>query len=284
MTDNKKTKTMTKTITTTALSLAVAFLFVACNGGQDAENAAPSAVEAVSPSAKQSGAPASGTTLTLTGTIVADPSHTERIVAAVDGRVEGLAVEVGDDVNAGTLIARLVGREAAERNIQRRQVESEYYLADREMKLKSSLYNDGLVSERELTEAMERREIALTALTQQAAVATGDIKTSRSGTVLRRAVTGGQYVQAGDLMLEVADISKVWVMGDVYESDISRVREGDTVSVTTLAHPDETWRGTIDKVYSALDPDSKTMKVRIVLRNSDRHLLPGMFTTITVEP
>ena len=261
---------MTKTITTTALSLAVAFLFVACNGGQDAENAAPSAVEAVSPSAKQSGAPASGTTLTLTGTIVADPSHTERIVAPVDGRVEGLAVEVGDDVNAGTLIARLVGREAAERNIQRRQVESEYYLADREMKLKSSLYNDGLVSERELTEAMERREIALTALTQQAAVATGDIKTSRSGTVLRRAVTGGQYVQAGDLMLEVADISSV--------------REGDTVSVTTLAHPDETWRGTVDKVYSALDPDSKTMKVRIVLRNSDRHLLPGMFTTITVEP
>ena len=106
---------MTKT--TTSLSLAVALLFVACNGGQDAENAAPSAVEAVSPSAKQSGAPASGTTLTLTGTIVADPSHTERIVAPVDGRVEGLAVEVGDDVNAGTLIARLVGREAAERNM-----------------------------------------------------------------------------------------------------------------------------------------------------------------------
>ena len=265
-------------------SLALVLLFVACNGGQDAEIAVPSAVESAPSAAKPSWAKAPDTTLTLTGTIVADPSHTERIVAPVDGRVEGLAVEVGDDVSAGTLIARLVGREAAERNIQRRQVESEYYLADREMKLKSSLYNDGLVSERELTEAMERCEVAMTALSQQAAVATGDIRAWRRGTVLRREVTNGQYVQAGDLMLEVADISKVWVMGDVYESDISRVREGDTVSVTTLAHPDETWRGTIDKVYSALDPDSKTMKVRIVLRNSDRHLLPGMFTTITVEP
>lgn len=273
---------MTKT--TTSLSLAVALLFVACNGGQDAEITAPSAIEAVLPSAKPSGMPASVATLTLTGTVVADPSRTERIVAPVDGRVEGLTVEVGDDVSAGMLIARLLGRETAERNIQRRQVESEYYLADREMKLKSSLYNDGLVSERELTEAMERCEVAMTALSQQAAVATGDIRAWRRGTVLRREVTNGQYVQAGDLMLEVADISKVWVMGDVYESDISRVREGDTVSVTTLAHPDETWRGTVDKVYSALDPDSKTMKVRIVLRNSDRHLLPGMFTTITVEP
>ena len=273
---------MTKT--TTSLSLAVALLFVACNGGQDAENAAPSAVEAVSPSAKPSGMPASVATLTLTGTVVADPSRTERIVAPVDGRVEGLTVEVGDDVSAGMLIARLLGRETAERNIQRRQVESEYYLADREMKLKSSLYNDGLVSERELTEAMERCEVAMTALSQQAAVATGDIRAWRRGTVLRREVTNGQYVQAGDLMLEVADISRVWVMGDVYESDISRVHEGDTVSVTTLAHPDETWRGTVDKVYSALDPDSKTMKVRIVLLNRDRHLLPGMFATINIEP
>ena len=273
---------MTKT--TTSLSLAVALLFVACNGGQDAEITAPSAIEAVLPSAKPSGMPASVATLTLTGTVVADPSRTERIVAPVDGRVEGLTVEVGDDVSAGMLIARLLGRETAERNIQRRQVESEYYLADREMKLKSSLYNDGLVSERELTEAMERCEVAMTALSQQAAVATGDIRAWRRGTVLRREVTNGQYVQAGDLMLEVADISKVWVMGDVYESDISRVHEGDTVSVTTLAHPDETWRGTVDKVYSALDPDSKTMKVRIVLLNRDRHLLTGMFATINIEP
>lgn len=273
---------MTKT--TTSLSLAVALLFVACNGGQDAEITAPSAIEAVLPSAKPSGMPASVATLTLTGTVVADPSRTERIVAPVDGRVEGLTVEVGDDVSAGMLIARLLGRETAERNIQRRQVESEYYLADREMKLKSSLYNDGLISERELTEAMERCEVAMTALSQQAAVATGDIRAWRRGTVLRREVTNGQYVQAGDLMLEVADISKVWVMGDVYESDISRVHEGDTVSVTTLAHPDETWRGTVDKVYSALDPDSKTMKVRIVLLNRDRHLLPGMFATINIEP
>ena len=273
---------MTKT--TTSLSLAVALLFVACNGGQDAEITAPSAIEAVLPSAKPSGMPASVATLTLTGTVVADPSRTERIVAPVDGRVEGLTVEVGDDVSAGMLIARLLGRETAERNIQRRQVESEYYLSDRVIKLISSLYNDGLVSERELTEAMERCEVAMTALSQQAAVATGDIRAWRRGTVLRREVTNGQYVQAGDLMLEVADISKVWVMGDVYESDISRVHEGDTVSVTTLAHPDETWRGTVDKVYSALDPDSKTMKVRIVLLNRDRHLLPGMFATINIEP
>ena len=110
---------MTKTITTTALSLAVAFLFVACNGGQDAEITAPSAIEAVLPSAKPSGMPASVATLTLTGTVVADPSRTERIVAPVDGRVEGLTVEVGDDVSAGMLIARLLGRETAERNIQR---------------------------------------------------------------------------------------------------------------------------------------------------------------------
>ena len=58
---------MTKT--TTSLSLAVALLFVACNGGQDAEITAPSAIEAVLPSAKPSGMPASVATLTLTGTV-----------------------------------------------------------------------------------------------------------------------------------------------------------------------------------------------------------------------
>ncbi len=222
--------------------------------------------------------------LSLTGTVVAAPSQTCRLVAPLDGRVEGLRVGVGDHVATGQRLATLNGHAAADHHIRLRQAESDFHLADRDLKIKQSLFDDGMVSERELTEAQERYHMAETALSQLTSVATGDIVSPMRGTVLQRPVTNGQYVQAGELLLEISDISTVQVLADVYESDISRVRMGDSVIVTTLARPDESFSGTIDKVYSALDPDSKTMKVRITLPNPDRHLLPGMFATITLVP
>jgi len=69
---------------------------------------------------------------------------------------------------------------------------------------------------------------------------------------------------------------------DVNESDISKVGEGDSVRITTLAYPEDVIAGKIDKVYNMLDEESKTMSVRVKLDNRDYKLKPGMFTQVRV--
>lgn len=85
-----------------------------------------------------------------------------------------------------------------------------------------------------------------------------------------------------DEMFTISGLENVWVMADVYESDISKVHEGAPVRITTLAYPDKEFSGKIDKVYNMLNNESKTMSVRVKLTNEDYLLKPGMFTNVYV--
>ena len=72
-------------------------------------------------------------------------------------------------------------------------------------------------------------------------------------------------------------------MADVYESDIAGIKEGERVNITTLSYPEKIFNGTIDKIYNVLDPDNKTMKVRIQLDNPGNLLKPEMFANVVVQ-
>lgn len=84
-------------------------------------------------------------------------------------------------------------------------------------------------------------------------------------------------------LFTISGLSDVWVMADVYESDISKISEGASVRISTLAYPDKTFAGTIDKVYHLLNSESKAMNVRIKLKNEEYLLKPGMFTNVSVK-
>jgi cobalt-zinc-cadmium efflux system membrane fusion protein len=84
-------------------------------------------------------------------------------------------------------------------------------------------------------------------------------------------------------LFTISDLKRVWVLANVYESDIAGIREGEQVSVSTLSYPDKVFTGSIDKIYNVLDPDNKTMKVRIQLDNSGNLLKPEMFANVIVK-
>ena len=90
------------------------------------------------------------------------------------------------------------------------------------------------------------------------------------------------YISAGEEAFVIADLGNIWVEADVYESDISRVKEGADVEVEIPAWPGETCHGVIDKIYGALDSESKTMKVRVSLSNPDLKFRPGMFANLRI--
>ena len=84
-------------------------------------------------------------------------------------------------------------------------------------------------------------------------------------------------------LFTISDLKNVWVIANVYESNISLVHNGDNVDITTLSYPDKIFKGKIDKIMNVLDPANKVMKVRVVLANDNYMLKPEMFANVTVN-
>jgi RND family efflux transporter MFP subunit len=98
-----------------------------------------------------------------------------------------------------------------------------------------------------------------------------------SGTILERNAVEGQYVGADTPLLTIADLSRVWVLADLYEMDFGRARVGDRAEFTVDAIPGRTFTARVDFVYPTVSSDTRTLKVRFVLANSDGALRPGMY-------
>ena len=101
-----------------------------------------------------------------------------------------------------------------------------------------------------------------------------------SGTVIERGVNPGEVVEANKEMLRVADLSTVWVIGQVYEKDLARVRTGSGASVTSDAYPGRVFRGRVSYVDPQLDPATRTAQVRVELANPGQTLKIGMFVNV----
>ena len=104
-----------------------------------------------------------------------------------------------------------------------------------------------------------------------------------SGVVVEKNVTQGQRVMAGDALYRVADLSTVWVEGDVYEQDLRAIRVGQLATAEFDALPGEARMGRIAYVYPTLSPETRTARVRVEIANPGRRLLPGMYATLYVE-
>lgn len=84
-------------------------------------------------------------------------------------------------------------------------------------------------------------------------------------------------------LFTIANLDKVYVIANVFESDIAKVKLGDEALISVISYPDQTFNGKIDKIYNVIDPDTKVMKVRICLNNPKLLLKPEMFANILLR-
>ncbi len=103
------------------------------------------------------------------------------------------------------------------------------------------------------------------------------------GVVLTKSVLQGQYVDEGDPMYTIADLSRVWVLLDAYEADLAWLRFGQEATFTVLAYPGEVFEGRVAYIDRLVDPKTRTVKVRLNVDNADQRLKPGMFVSGSVH-
>ena len=101
-----------------------------------------------------------------------------------------------------------------------------------------------------------------------------------SGIVLEKmAIEGGRFMP-GEALFRIADLSKVWVVADVYEQDLARVRVGQAAQVTLDAWPGRSFEARVGYLYPTLDPATRSTRVRLELDNPEGLLRPGMFARV----
>jgi Cu(I)/Ag(I) efflux system membrane fusion protein/cobalt-zinc-cadmium efflux system membrane fusion protein len=104
----------------------------------------------------------------------------------------------------------------------------------------------------------------------------------KSGTVLEKNILEGQKVMGGLPLLKIANLSSLWLMADIYEYELSKVKVGSKASITFNFLPGKLYEGKVSFIYPTLDPKSRTVKIRIELNNRGE-LKPSMFANITIE-
>jgi cobalt-zinc-cadmium efflux system membrane fusion protein len=156
------------------------------------------------------------------------------------------------------------------------------------------MFDDKMISDRELLEAKGKlRQIQSEIIKIQTNMNVfgtnkGDgvfsIHAPISGYVVGKNVSSGSTISAdGDPIFTIADLSSVWIMANVYASNLLAVREGMEVEITTLSYPDVIFYGKINMLSQVFDPEEKVLKARIMMDNSDLKLKPEMTMLVKVK-
>src|SRR5215203_1775807 len=236
-----------------------------------------------------------------TGIVQANAFRTTPVVSLVGGIVRRVNAELGQTVARGQTMAVVFSDELA-------QAQSRYLTAQADLEehhkhhaRTTKLVEIGAASREELEQATtklrsaeselasQRQRLLLLGLSPQriSSLRSSEQVSSEvslpspvSGTVIARSANPGEVVQADKEILRVADLSSVWVIGQVYEEDLARIKVGSGASITSEAYPGRVFRGQVSYVDPTLDPATRTAQVRIELANPGQTLKIGMFVNV----
>ncbi|MBS1647459.1 MAG: efflux RND transporter periplasmic adaptor subunit [Bacteroidetes bacterium] len=231
--------------------------------------------------------------LKLTGKVVADQSKEVNVFALVSGVVNSVNVELGDYVEKDQVLAIVNSADAADYAKQYTEAQSDYELAKKNMQVAEDMHASKLMSEQDYLEAQQNLNKAQAALLKAQdlqkiySVQNGNlyvIKAPLSGFITEKNITKNTQIRSDNAqnVFTISQLNDVWVLANVYETDIDKVKEKDTALITTVAYPDKVYEGSIDKVYNVLDPLTRVMKVRVKLENPDYALKPEMYARVVI--
>ncbi len=217
---------------------------------------------------------AEGNIIKLSGKIVENEEANTVQVSYFSGRIERLNINfTGDQVRKGQLLATVYS--------------PELFAAQQELITAASLKT----SQPALYKAV-RNKLKLWKLSERQinAIETSSkvkenipVYATVSGTVSEKLVEQGDYVKQGQPLLRVANLNTVWAHFDVYEKQITRLKEGQSISITTNANPNATINAKISFIDPVLNTKTRTITVRAVLDNTTHQFKPGMFIEGTIS-
>ena len=233
--------------------------------------------------------------LRVTGTVNPDISRNVPVISLATGRVVEISARLGDTVKKGQLLLRVQSADISGAFSDYQKAVADEALARTQLERSQLLHDKGAISLNDLqiaqdTEAKAKVDVKTTAeklrvlgsanLDQPSGLV--EIRAPVSGVITDQQVTNAAGVQGlgSPNPFTISDLTYVWILCDVYENDMSNVRLGEMAEIRLNAYPDKVFTGVISNVGPVLDPNMRTAKVRIEVRNPGL-MRPGMFVTAT---
>ncbi len=224
--------------------------------------------------------------IACTGIVSYNQERQSKVTAWLAGRIDRLLVKsVGTEVRKDRPVAEIYSLELYN-------AQEQYLLAYRTVKLLNSTVSASFPANTQMVlgEASERlRMLGFRGdqFDQLQKSTTPSIRipiySPLSGVVIEKFVQEGQYVNIGDPLFAIADLSQIWVELEVFESDFPQVKIGQEVAVMSLSFPGETFHGKVKLIYPFLDPKTRTVKLRVELPNPGLKLKPEMFVKAVIK-
>jgi RND family efflux transporter MFP subunit len=240
--------------------------------------------------------------LRTTGTVQANAYKEVPILPIAGGIVREISAQLGDKIKRGQKLAVIFSAELAEAQANYVKMQAELEKHHQHYRRTAALVEIGAASRAELEEATAvyksehanvsamRQRLALLGMSAEQIDQTGKgdqvsalitVESPASGTLLSRTVNAGEVVMAGRELFRVADLSTVWVIGQIYEKDFATAQVGTPATITTLAYPDRKFTGRVSFIDPRVDPQTRTAQVRVEVGNPGEALKLGMFVDVS---
>ena len=233
--------------------------------------------------------------LQVTGVVGADISRNVPVISLASGRVVDIRARLGDTVQKGQLLLTVRSDDVSGAYSEYRKALADETLASAQLVRAKDIYAHGGFSLNDVQiaqDAEDKTQVDVETAAEHLRLlgndpdhpsGVADIVAPVAGVITDQQVTNAGGVQAlGSNPFTISDLSDVWVICDVYENDLPTVRLGDPADIRLNSYPDRVFKGTVNNIGAILDPNIRTAKVRIEVRNPGIIRL-GMFVTATFQ-
>jgi cobalt-zinc-cadmium efflux system membrane fusion protein len=233
--------------------------------------------------------------LQVTGSVNPDVSRNVPVISLASGRVIEIRARIGDSVTKGQLLMRVQSNDLSSAFSDYQHASADAKLAAAQLDRSKALFERGAIAQKDVEVAEdtdEKAKVDVATARERLRVlgadpdhpsALLDINAPASGVITEQNVTASAGVKTLDNspnLFTISDLSEVWIVCDVYENQLPKVRVGDIASIHLDAYPDRVLQGRVDNIGPILDPNIRTAKVRLQVHNPGM-LRIGMFVTAT---
>ena len=227
--------------------------------------------------------------ITLTGEVESNSDKTVPFVSLVDGVVTQTYFSLGDYVKKGQVLATVKSVSLNELQDDTQTLQAQLGVAKRKLASVEAMYKDDIASQKDLEEAKSEVQILqsnISKTSKNMQLYSGgkndfQIKSPADGYVIDKNISNGMPVTAGgDQLFTISNLDKVWVMANVYATNMRHVYVNQPAIIKTLAYPDESFSGKIDAVSQVFNENERVLKAKIIMDNNNMKLRPGMSADI----
>ncbi|MCD0475455.1 efflux RND transporter periplasmic adaptor subunit [Flavobacterium sp. EDS] len=232
--------------------------------------------------------------INLTGNITYNNDHVVQFNSLVEGIITKTTFSLGDYVKKGQVLAEIKSTELNGMQSESKSLQSQLSVAQRQLQATKSMFDDGIASQKDLMQAQSELDVLKSSLENVKANlamfsasserAVFQIKAPTEGYVVAKNISPGmQITDDSEPLFTISDLKEIWVLVNVYTSNLKNVTENMLVDVTTPAYPGEIFKGKITMLSKVFDAEEHVLKARIVMENKNLKLKPGMTADIVID-